>query len=608
MLGDSGNSPLFDALVVQSLSSRNISNLCRRTKCFIFIKESFKFFLSHSQEAIAHLHDKSSFGGANIKSTSELGLDDLNIGAPIAKGCSAIVYAAAFKDARQETDSLNTSTIDSDDSSSISIEPISPIQNTTRYTHNFGTSLENPHFLNAMRSTPQLQEQSRQTRRVPKRVRFDSQSNRQHSSIVSSASPNEISTSNENISILSSEEDESHRDDHESYPLALKMMFNYDIQSNAMSILRAMHKETIPAINKYCNDDATGWEKLLMEQSVQLPPHPNIVLMFGTFCAQIPDLQQSSTLIPSALPQRLNPNGYGRNMSLFMLMKRYEYTLREYLNSHELSMRSKLILFAQLLEGVAHLYRHGVAHRDLKSDNILIDSNGDDLYPILVLSDFGCCSADKSNGLSIPYTSFDMDKGGNAALMAPEIATKRPGTFSVLDYSKSDLWAVGTLAYEIFGSPNPFYKLPNESTESSLVNSTYNDVDLPPLNENVPTLVQKLVNNILHRSPNQRLAPDVAANVMQLFLWAPSTWLNSKSMASSAEVLQWLLSLTTKVLYETRLGNKIYDLNDRFGLRQMRTNRTHTEFLLISSFLLRAQLQQIRSAVEWIRQTNELDE
>jgi len=28
------------------------------------------------------------------------------------------------------------------------------------------------------------------------------------------------------------------------YPLALKMMFNYDIQSNALSILRAMYKET----------------------------------------------------------------------------------------------------------------------------------------------------------------------------------------------------------------------------------------------------------------------------------------------------------------------------------------------------------------------------
>lgn len=46
------------------------------------------------------------------------------------------------------------------------------------------------------------------------------------------------------------------------YPLALKMMFNYDIQSNAMAILKAMYKETIPARNKQTNDDVDGWEKL----------------------------------------------------------------------------------------------------------------------------------------------------------------------------------------------------------------------------------------------------------------------------------------------------------------------------------------------------------
>lgn len=46
------------------------------------------------------------------------------------------------------------------------------------------------------------------------------------------------------------------------YPLALKMMFNYDIQSNAMAILKAMYKETIPARNKQTNEDVDGWEKM----------------------------------------------------------------------------------------------------------------------------------------------------------------------------------------------------------------------------------------------------------------------------------------------------------------------------------------------------------
>merc|ERR1712004_487818 len=60
-------------------------------------------------------------------------------------------------------------------------------------------------------------------------------------------------------------------------------------------------------------------------------------------------------------------------------------------------------------------------------------------------------------GFKCPYPSEDMDKGGNAALMAPEVANAEPGLFSFIDFSKADLWATGTLAYEIFGLQNPFY-------------------------------------------------------------------------------------------------------------------------------------------------------
>lgn len=453
-----------------------------------------------------------------------------------------------------------------------------------------------------------------------RKVQFNSKPNVSYAS-NSNLSYDGSSSENENSSNISLNDDEHQQQqssDMETYPLALKMMFNYDIQSNAMAILHAMYKETIPAINKYCNADADGWEKQLAEQTMQLPPHPNIVLMVGVFCAQVPNLMQSSSLYPMALPQRINPHGYGRNMSLFLLMKRYEYSLGEYLKaSTGISMRTRLLLFAQLLEGVSHLWRHGIAHRDLKSDNILIDLNGNDAHPVLVLSDFGCCLADKNHGLTLPYTSMQLDKGGNTALMPPEILTKTPGTFSILDYSKSDLWACGAIAYEIFGSINPFYGPANDdvvdetSVQPALKSATYQDDELPSVNENVPFIVRKLITNILHRNPNQRLAPDVAANVMQLFLWAPSSWLKPMAHVNAPEILQWLLSLTTKVLYEARVGGgfstKERDSNDKFGLRNIETNHTLTEYLLLSSFLIRSQLQQIRIALDWIHQSIESD-
>lgn len=44
------------------------------------------------------------------------------------------------------------------------------------------------------------------------------------------------------------------------YPLALKMMFNYDIQSSAMAILNAMYRETVPARIYYSNVGVSSWE------------------------------------------------------------------------------------------------------------------------------------------------------------------------------------------------------------------------------------------------------------------------------------------------------------------------------------------------------------
>lgn len=44
------------------------------------------------------------------------------------------------------------------------------------------------------------------------------------------------------------------------YPLAVKMMFNYDVQSSAMAILRAMYRETVPARRYYNPVGVSNWE------------------------------------------------------------------------------------------------------------------------------------------------------------------------------------------------------------------------------------------------------------------------------------------------------------------------------------------------------------
>lgn len=61
----------------------------------------------------------------------------------------------------------------------------------------------------------------------------------------------------------------------------------------------------------------------MAERIRRLSPHINVVKMYRSFTDYIPDLPDSRNLYPDALPCRLNPSGFGRNMSLFLVMKKY---------------------------------------------------------------------------------------------------------------------------------------------------------------------------------------------------------------------------------------------------------------------------------------------
>lgn len=84
--------------------------------------------------------------------------------------------------------------------------------------------------------------------------------------------------------------------------------------------------------------------------------------------------------------------------------------------------------------------------------------------------------------------------------MAPEIITQSPGTFSVLNYSKSDLWAAATIAYEIFGMTNPFY---DSQDWEKLRNADYKEDQLPELSEDVASIIKALIKNLLRRNPSK---------------------------------------------------------------------------------------------------------
>jgi len=57
------------------------------------------------------------------------------------------------------------------------------------------------------------------------------------------------------------------------------------------------------------------------------------------------------------------------------IVTRYDVTLREYLDVVSPSTEERVCILAQLCEAVDHLVRHNVAHRDIKADNVLLDTS-----------------------------------------------------------------------------------------------------------------------------------------------------------------------------------------------------------------------------------------
>jgi len=158
----------------------------------------------------------------------------------------------------------------------------------------------------------------------------------------------------------------------------------------------------------------------VLETSTCLPKHPNIINVHTAFVDNTAIMPDSMEAYPYMLPRALNREGYGRTKTMFLVMPKYTSSLQNYLEENPLiSFETRLNLFCQLLEGLAFLERNMISHRDLKSDNLLIDSTSE--WLTLVIADFGSCFDGRPYNMKLPYQSEYVDKGGNPALLAPEV-------------------------------------------------------------------------------------------------------------------------------------------------------------------------------------------
>jgi serine/threonine protein kinase len=158
-------------------------------------------------------------------------------------------------------------------------------------------------------------------------------------------------------------------------------------------------------------------------------------------------------------------------------------TLRERIkNGQPCGVKEFRDIASRLLEALVHCHSRGIAHLDIKPENVLFGADGK-----VRLADFGCSQRGIQNffGGSLPY-------------MAPEILCK----VDACDPFSADIWSLGITFYFIASG-----KLPWHATDSKGVSAEIRLGSYQPLS-GVDQRILSLIMRMLKLEPSQRAAPE----------------------------------------------------------------------------------------------------
>ena len=166
------------------------------------------------------------------------------------------------------------------------------------------------------------------------------------------------------------------------------------------------------------------------------------------------------------------------NIEPFLVMEMVNESSELLSVAQALARPEQIRLLIQVCQALDYTHRRGVIHRDLKSGNIMVDSQH-----VVKLLDFGVAM----------YRERPLEAAGTISHIAPELFMGEPASIA------SDLYALGVIMYRLWADDYPFKLDLNEDVEAQVANYV---VDFAKL-EIEPEL-KSIVGRLLAKDPENR--------------------------------------------------------------------------------------------------------
>ncbi|XP_029473165.1 testis-specific serine/threonine-protein kinase 6-like [Rhinatrema bivittatum] len=173
------------------------------------------------------------------------------------------------------------------------------------------------------------------------------------------------------------------------------------------------------------------------------------------------------------------------NGLVFIVMEEAPSDLFELIDSKDyLTEDEARRIFMQIVQAVTYCHAQGIAHRDLKCENILMTSENTPK-----LTDFGFATSIQGNSLSSTYC-------GSTAYAAPEILQGQP-----YDAFKADIWSLGVMLYLMVTGYMPF----DDSDLTKLLKLQKQPLEFPP-SQSLSSSCKDIISSMFSQNPQTRIS------------------------------------------------------------------------------------------------------